>query len=104
MLFRSDDTFLWLSEEGKHLGYWGLEDVVQDLGKLCGIKDVRVSPHSVRHTAAISMLREGANSFEVQVTLGHSTQSMTGRYLASLTSEQVAESHKKWSPADHLPK
>ncbi len=50
----------------------------------------RVHPHALRHTHAIEWLREGATLPEVQAQLGHSSLSVTSRYLAHVTPEDLA--------------
>lgn len=92
---------LWLTEEKTQLHHRGVEIALKRLCREAGTS-ARPSPHTFRHTAAINSLRNGANSFEVQVMLGHSTLDTTKRYVASLTSEQVVESHKRFSPVDNL--
>jgi len=72
------------------------------LGQRAGLKNVRCSPHTFRHTAATMCLDNGAGEFEVQAMLGHSTHAMTRRYVASLNSEKAAEAHKRFSPVEHL--
>lgn len=39
------------------------------------------SPHAMRHTAAVALLEGGADLDAVRAVLGHSTMSVTGRYL-----------------------
>ena len=76
--------------------------MIRKLGKLAGLKNVRCSPHTFRHTAATMSLDNGAGEFEVQAMLGHSTLTMTRRYVASLNSEKAAEAHKRFSPVERL--
>jgi len=103
-LLMRNDTYrcLWVSEERQPLTKWGVQLMIRTLGKRAGIKNVRCSPHTFRHTAATLMLENGAGEFEVQAILGHSTLAMTRRYVASLNSEKAAEAHKRFSPVEHL--
>ena len=50
----------------------------------------RVHLHGLRHTHAVELVREGAALPEVQAQLGHSSLSVTGRYLAHVTPEDLA--------------
>jgi site-specific recombinase XerD len=93
---------VWVSEERRPLTLWGIEGMIRKLGKWAGLKNVRCSPHTFRHTSATLMLDSGAKEFEVQAILGHSTLTMTRRYVATLNSEKAAEAHKRFSPVEHL--
>jgi site-specific recombinase XerD len=93
---------LWVTEEHRPLTLRGIQIMIIRLGQRAGLKNVRCSPHTFRHTAATMCLDNGAGEFEVQAMLGHSTLTMTRRYVASLNSEKAAEAHKRFSPVEHL--
>ena len=59
----------------------------------------RLHPHLLRHTAAMTMLKNGADAFSVQAILGHSTPAMTNRYVHA-TKTQLGKRHREWSPID----
>ena len=102
-LFRDDDySQLWLTEERKPIAPGGMAQMINKLGKQAGLRNVRCSAHTFRHTAATQSLENGALEFQVQAMLGHSTLSMTRRYVSSLNSERAAEAHVKFSPVEHL--
>ena len=63
---------------------------------------ISLSPHKLRHSFAISFLRNGANPFELQIALGHSTLEMTRRYTQALGFEDVFKRHAAASPVDRL--
>lgn len=48
-----------------------------------------LTAHSLRHTAAVSMLQAGASIYDVQVVLGHSDVKTTGIYLLSIAEDQA---------------
>ncbi len=103
LLMRDDELpCLWLSEERRPLTAWGVERMIQNLGKRARFTDVRCSPHTFRHTFGTQALRNGASVYEVQSLLGHSTLDMTRRYTATLNSEDAVISHRKFSPVDNL--
>jgi integrase/recombinase XerD len=49
----------------------------------------RVFPHLLRHSDAIERLRQTGNSKALQLQLGHSSTTMTMRYLSTLTQEDA---------------
>jgi len=49
----------------------------------------------------VAMLH-GASEREVQLLLGHSTDRMTKRYTATITSENVVVRHSQFSPVDKM--
>lgn len=103
-LINRNDTHpcLWVSEEREPLGLSGIYLMINRLGKQAGLKNVRCSPHTFRHTGATMCLNNDAGEFEVQAMLGHSTLTMTRRYVASINSEKAAEAHKRFSPVERL--
>ncbi|OFX14802.1 MAG: hypothetical protein A2Z18_03545 [Armatimonadetes bacterium RBG_16_58_9] len=66
-----------------------------------GIENVRCSPHTLRHTFAISYLRSGGDVFSLQKLLGHSDLTMTRRY-AEMSETDALTRHRANSPADRL--
>ena len=103
-LLSREDTHpcMWVNEEREPLTYHGITMIFKVLARRAGFKDVRCSPHTFRHTAATMSLDNGAGEFQVQAMLGHSTLTMTRRYVATLNSEKAAEAHKRFSPVEHL--
>jgi integrase/recombinase XerC len=86
---------------GSRMTISGVGDVLRNLGRSAGIKGVRCSPHTVRHTFAISFLRSGGNVLELKAILGHEDLKMVNRYVA-LSSVDLAAAHSKASPVQAL--
>lgn len=61
----------------------------------------RFSPHKLRHTYAISFLRNGGNIYALQYSLGHTSLEMTKKYLA-ISDVDIIEAHKLASPVSNL--
>lgn len=103
LLMRKDKhSCLWVTEERRPLRARGIQIMIRRLGKRAGIFNARCSPHTFRHTFGTLALLNGAGVFEVQSLLGHSTLTMTRKYVATLNSENAVQSHRRFSPVDNL--
>lgn len=78
-----------------------LQRIVAKHGNKAGIKGVRCSAHTLRHTFAKLSVMNGAGVFELQKILGHSTMEMVKTYV-NLYSSEVNERHKEFSPLKNL--
>lgn len=86
---------------GGHMTPSGILCLVKRLGQSAGLKGVRCSPHTFRHTAATVMTNEDAPGALVQAMLGHSTYYMTAKYI-HLSQSDVKKQHRRYSPVAHL--
>lgn len=103
LLQRNDNLgCLWVTEERRSMKFRGIQMMIKRLGQRAGLKNVRCSPHTFRHSFATSALQNGANVFEVQALLGHTTLSQTRAYAAMIDSEEAIKHHAKFSPVDRL--
>ncbi len=96
-----EDGAIFISRTGAPLDIHSAKLIFRRLKTRTGITGVRCVPHDCRHTFAIEMLRSGADSFEVQKMLGHSTLTMTLNY-AKMTDDDTARAHKKHSLVERL--
>lgn len=94
-----DSDRLFINRNGEPLVAVGIQILIKRLGQKAKIK---VHCHKLRHTFAISYLRNGGDVFTLQYLLGHSTLQMTQRYLQSLNATDAANAHRKYSPLDCL--
>ncbi len=90
---------LFLNRVGEPLDVIGMTILIRRLGDKTKLK---VHPHKLRHTFAISFLRAGGDAFSLQYLLGHSTLQMTQRYLQSLNADDAINAHRKFSPLDNM--
>ena len=97
----SDPVFY--SRRGEPLTRFGLRQLLERLGDAAGIEVTRCSPHTMRHTFAVEFLRAGGNVFTLQQLLGHTSLSMTNRYVA-LAQADIEAQHRQFSPADRMKK
>jgi site-specific recombinase XerD len=101
-LFRKGSSDkLFLNRSGEPFDFFGVSIFLRRLGDKAKVK---VHAHQLRHTFAISFLRAGGDVFSLQYLLGHSTLQMTQRYLQSLSANDAARAHQKFSPLDNLGK
>ena len=71
---------------------------IRNLGRKIGITGVRFSPHTMRHTFAVTFLRNGGDVYVLSRILGHSNITTTTVYLRSLGIETLTMAHQKFSP------
>ncbi|NLT41673.1 MAG: tyrosine-type recombinase/integrase [Anaerolineae bacterium] len=70
---------LFVNHRGERLSRQGLWLVIKDYASQLGLKG-NITPHTLRHSAAASKLRRGANLAEVQHLLGHASPTSTQVY------------------------
>jgi len=103
LLARKDKlACLWIGENGQAIKARGIQSLIKRLGKRAGITDARCSPHTFRHTFAVSCLRNGMGEFNLQSLLGHTTLQMTRRYVQTFGVSDALSAHEKASPVDNL--
>lgn len=96
-----ESEHLFVTLDGEPMKRDTLQKIVGKYGKEAGIKGVRCSPHTLRHTFAKMSVMNGAGVFELQKILGHSTLEMVRVYV-NLYSSDVNERHKEFSPLRDL--
>jgi integrase/recombinase XerD len=64
--------YLFLTYEAERMSEATLREHFSILGKVAGIRDKRVSPHTFRHTGALFYIMNGGDPFSLQKILGHS--------------------------------
>ena len=89
---------LFVTKLNRPLNKAGLRHLTVALGKKANVK--RSYPHRFRHTFSITYLRSGGDVFTLQSLLGHSTLDMVQHY-ARIAEVDVAEAHRRASPADN---
>ena len=83
------DAPLFSTETGTPFEVASWSRRVKSYGKKAGLD---ITAYSLRHAAALQLLRKGADAFCVQNILGHATMQMTKHYLA-LTLEDTRKGH-----------
>ena len=98
---RTPEDPLFVSERGEALTRSGLLQLIERLGGEAQIRSARCSPHTFRHTFAVSFLRNGGNQFTLMQLLGHTNLQMTARYV-KLAQADVENQHRQYSPVEGL--
>ena len=92
---------LFLTVAGRPITVNRLESIIEKYAKKVGIDGVRCSPHTLRHTFAISYLRNGGDVFSLQRILGHSSLEIVRIYV-NLAEADIKACHRRFSPADNM--
>jgi site-specific recombinase XerD len=84
MMMRSDDCphlFISLSNFRSYVQITrnGIEEIVKHYAKMGGIEK-KVTPHTLRHSFATSLIKKGADIRSVQTLLGHASITTTQIY------------------------
>jgi site-specific recombinase XerD len=102
---RESHEALFRPDRGCHAGERfspaGLLHFFKRLGKAAGIHSVRCSPHTARHTFAVTFLRNGGNVFTLQQMPGHTSLAMTRRYVVLAEADMEAQ-HREYSLMDSM--
>jgi integrase/recombinase XerD len=85
------DTFFVGRAEQKPLTVSGLEKIVVRLGEWAGITGVRCSPHTFRHTFAVTFMKAIGDIYLLSKLMGHSSVRVTEEYLKSFTGKEVRQ-------------
>lgn len=90
---------LWLTRNGRRLGYFGLRDVIRRRAKDAGVP--APSLHAFRRSFALFSLRSGVDIYTLQRLLGHTSLQVLRRYLKQ-TTDDLREAHRKHGPVDTM--
>jgi len=83
------EQHVFIARGGKPLTVQGLRQVIEQLGERTRIRDVRVSPHTFRHTFAVQFLLNGGDIYKLSRLMGHTSVKITERYLQAVSAKQA---------------
>jgi integrase/recombinase XerD len=95
-----DSGHLVLNRWGRKMDPMAVWAVVHACAKLAGLKS-RISTHTLRHTCATHMLRNGAPIRHIQEMLGHESLETTQLYTR-VTINDLKEIHAKYHPSEKM--
>lgn len=84
---KDDNNYLLLGIKGKKINDRVIRDIINKYALKAGV-NIKISPHTFRHTFATHMLNEGADLRSVQELLGHENLSTTTIYT-HVTNERL---------------
>lgn len=93
----------FLSYRNKPLTIEAVERIVRLCGEKASVdKNIRCSPHTLRHYFAQAQLKNGLDVYSLSRLLGHENVTITKRYLQGLKDKEVLELGVKSSPLMNL--
>jgi integrase/recombinase XerD len=87
------EQHVFIARGGTPLTEHGLLQVIEQLGERTRIRDVRVSPHTFRHTFAVQFLLNGGDIYKLSRLMGHTSVKITERYLQAVNAKQARSSN-----------
>ncbi|RKL62331.1 site-specific integrase [Thermoanaerobacteraceae bacterium SP2] len=93
-----DDVPVFCSSEGTMMSRFTWRDRLKMYGQKLGVK---LTPYSLRHLYAINYLRNGGYELGLMRTMGHTTLSMTKRYV-NFSNEDLHRMNSAVSPINAL--
>lgn len=84
-----DSPWLFTNCSGQPMSRQGFWKIIKYYGDKAGIQS-DITPHSIRHSFAAHLLKNGADIHAVQTILGHSDSATTQMYTAYFTSQRTA--------------
>lgn len=91
--------YYFLSYRGNMLTIEAVERAVRETGEMANVrKEIRCSPHTIRHYYCQFLLRQGIDSYTISRLVGHSNTNITKIYLQSLDDEKIVEIGSTVSP------
>jgi integrase/recombinase XerD len=89
---------VFLSRTGKAMSKEMVEVLVREYGQKAGI-EIRVTPHTLRHTFATHLVKNGADIVAVSKMMGHTRLDVTQRY-AKVAGVEVKKTHGEAHPRE----
>ena len=86
-----NEKHVFLNRHGARLTVRGLEEIIKRLGEWGRVKGVRCSPHTCRHTYAVSYLQASGDVYRLSRLLGHTSVKVTEVYLRAVSNRSARQ-------------
>jgi len=97
------EKFFFLSHRGKKLTQEGITKFLKKAAQEVGVNsNIRVSPHTCRHTFAHLQLKNGLDLYSLSRLMGHESISITQRYLEGIRDDEVLKTAQKFGVLSNL--
>ena len=93
---KKNSGYLILNKNGDKLSDRYVRNIINNLVRKAGL-NIKISPHTIRHTFATDMLEEGADLVTVKELLGHESLNTTSIYT-HITNEQIKKTYNLAHP------
>lgn len=93
---KKNSGYLILNKDGDNLSERYVRNIINKLVKKAGL-DIKISPHTLRHTFATDMLEEGSDLMTVKELLGHESLNTTSIYT-HITNDQIKKVYNMAHP------
>lgn len=88
--------YFFVSRTGKKLTPEAITKFLKKAAREVGVNEqIRVSPHTLRHTFAHMQLKNGLDLYSLSRVMGHESVAITQRYLEGIQDEEVLEAAMK---------
>lgn len=95
-LNKKNSGYLIINKDGDKLSERYVRNIINKLVRKAGL-NIKISPHTIRHTFATDMLEEGADLVTVKELLGHESLNTTSIYT-HITNEQIKKTYNMAHP------
>ncbi|MBQ8952782.1 MAG: tyrosine-type recombinase/integrase [Clostridia bacterium] len=90
------ENYVFVSQTGKKLTAEAITKVLKKAAKVINVNpQVRVSPHTCRHTFAHLQLKNGIDLYTLSRLMGHENVAITQRYLEGIKDDEVLQKAQK---------
>ena len=91
------EEYLLVNKIGDKMTVDAIQILIRKIGKEANVNK-RCSPHTFRHYAAQTLLKNGVDTYSVSRILGHTSARITEIYLRSMMTDDVITNTRNKSP------